>query len=367
MSTDAPILEIRNLQVRRGGATVLDIADLSVAAGEVLCLIGPNGAGKSTLLLTLARLLKSSGGDIAFRGQRIDSNHSLLSYRRNLSMVFQESLLFDATVYNNIASGLQIRGMDKNAIKNTVEEYAERFGIRHLIDRAARKLSGGEAQRTSLARAFATKPEIVFLDEPFSSLDPPTRESLMEDFNRVLRETGTTAIMATHDQMEALRLSDRIAVMNQGRIAQIGTPEEIMNTPADAFIASFVGVETILNGEIVRTGAGTVICHVQNGEIEAVGNAKPGERVLCCIRPEHITLSTGAPQEGASARNMFSGRIVRISPMGLFCKISLDCGFFLTAFVTIPSAENLALEEGKPVFASFKATAVHLIRRSARG
>lgn len=338
MSADTPILEIKNLQVQRGGAPVLDISSLALAGGEILCLIGPNGAGKSTLLLTLARLLKSSKGEISFKGRRIDSNHSMLTYRRNLSMVFQEPLLFDTTVYENIASGLKIRGMNKNEIKDIVEEYAERFGIYPLIDRSAKKLSGGEAQRTSLARAFATKPEIVFLDEPFSSLDPPTRESLIGDLDRVLRETGTTAIMATHDQMEALRLSDRIAVMNQGRIAQIGTPEAIMNTPADAFIASFVGVETILNGEIVRTGAGTVICHVQNGEIEAVGNAKPGERVLCCIRPEHITLSTGAPQEGASARNMFSGRIVRISPMGLFYKISLDCGFFLTAFVTILSA-----------------------------
>ncbi len=364
MSADTPILEIKDLQVKRGGVAVLDISRLSLAGGEILCLIGPNGAGKSTLLLTLARLLKSSRGDIAFMGKRIVSNHSLLTYRRNLSMVFQEPLLFDTTVFENIASGLTIRGMNKNETTDIVEEYAERFGIRHLIDRSAKKLSGGEAQRTSLARAFAVRPEIVFLDEPFSSLDPPARESLMEDLDRVLRETKTTTIMATHDQTEALRLSDRIAVMNQGKIAQIGTPEEVMNHPVDEFVASFVGVETILNGEIVKTGAGTVICRVQNGEIEAVGNAKPGERVVCCIRPEQVTLSTTLSGGGVSARNTFSGRIVKISSMGLFYKISLDCGFFLTAYVTILSVENLALEEGKSIFASFKATAVHLIRRS---
>ena len=119
---------------------------------------------------------------------------------------------------------LKIRGMGQDEIRRVVEEYLERFGISHLINRSARKLSGGEAQRTSLARAFAIKPEIIFLDEPFSSLDPPTRESLIEDLQRILRETNTTAVMATHDQMEALRLSDQIAVMNQGKIAQIGSP-----------------------------------------------------------------------------------------------------------------------------------------------
>lgn len=365
MNADKSILEIRNLQVNRGGAAVLDIPCLSLSEGEVLCLIGPNGAGKSTLLLTLARLLKSFKGEIVFKGQRIESNNAILTYRRNLSMVFQEPLLFNTTVFENVASGLKIRGMGKSEIKDIVEEYLERFGIGHLAGRSAKKLSGGEAQRTSLARAFATKPEIVFLDEPFSSLDPPTRESLMEDLDRILRETGKTTIMATHDQMEALRLSDRIAVMNQGKIAQIGTPEEVMNHPVDEFVASFVGVETILSGEIVKTGAGTVICRVQNGEIEAVGDAKPGERVVCCIRPEQVTLSTTLSRNGVSARNTFPGKIVRISPMGLFYKISLDCGFFLTAYVTIPSVENLALEEGKSVFASFKATAVHLIRRFA--
>jgi tungstate transport system ATP-binding protein len=364
MNPEKSILEIRNLQVKRGGVTVLNIPHLDVPEGKVLSLIGPNGAGKSTLLLALSRLLKSVQGDLVFRGQTIDKNHSLFAYRRKIAMVFQEPLLFDTTVFENVASGLKIRGMQHNEVRQVTADCLERFGISHLAGRSARKLSGGEAQRTSLARAFATKPEIVFLDEPFSSLDPPTRESLVEDLDRILQETGTSTIMATHDQMEALRLSDRIAVMNQGKIAQIGTPEEVMNHPVDKFVASFVGVETILSGEIVRTGAGTVICRVQNGEIEAVGDAKPGERVVCCIRPEHVTLSTGPSRDGVSTRNTFPGKIIRIAPMGLFCRISLDCGFFLTAYVTIPSAENLALEEGNSVFASFKATAVHLIRRS---
>ena len=363
MSADAPMLEIRNLQVRRGGAPVLQIPSLSLPGGEVLCLIGPNGAGKSTLLLTLARLLKSSKGEIAFKGQPITSNKAILAYRRSLSMVFQEPLLFDSTVFENVASGLNIRGMNKDEIKDIVAEYAERFAIGHLMDRSARKLSGGEAQRTSLARAFATKPEMVFLDEPFSSLDPPTRESLIEDLDRVLRETKTTTLMATHDQVEALRLSDRIAVMNRGSIVQIGTPEAVMNYPVDEFVASFVGMQTIFEGVVIKTYDGVFVASVAGRDIEAVGQVAVGDRVLCFIRPENVTLSIEHSHEKTSARNIFPGRIDKIIPMGLFCKIHVDCGFPIMAYVTHQSMENLSLMAQKSIFASFKATAVHVVRK----
>jgi tungstate transport system ATP-binding protein len=363
MNADKAILAIRNLQVKRGGVPVLNIPHLDVPEGKVMSLIGPNGAGKSTLLFALSRLLKSVQGDIVFRGQTIDKNHSLFAYRRKIAMVFQEPLLFDTTVFENVASGLKIRGMRHHEIGQVVDEYLGKFGISHLVDRSARKLSGGEAQRTSLARAFATKPEIIFLDEPFSSLDPPTRESLTGDLERILRETGTTTIMATHDQMEALRLSDRIAVMNQGKIAQIGTPEQVMNHPVDEFVASFVGMETVFSGHVTKTYDGTFITSVSGREVEAVGAVKPGEKVICFIRPEHVTLSTGSSDEMTSARNVFRGAIVKIIPMGLFHKIQLDCGFSLVAYVTHQSLENMSLKEKDHVYASFKATAVHVIRK----
>ena len=363
MNTDTSILEVRDLHVRRGGVKVLDISHLAVSEGKVLSLIGPNGAGKSTLLLALSRLVKSVQGDIIFRGQTVDTNHNLFAYRRKIAMVFQEPLLFDTTVFENVASGLKIRGMKRNETKLVVEEYLERFGIHHLGDRSARKLSGGEAQRTSLARAFAIKPEIIFLDEPFSSLDPPTRESLMEDLDRILRETGTTAIMATHDQIEALRLSDRIAVMNQGKIAQIGTPEQVMNHPVDEFVASFVGMETVFSGHVTKTYDGTFITSVSGREVEAVGAVKPGAKVICFIRPENVTLSRNLSEETTSARNIFPCAIDKIIPMGLFHKIQLDCGFSLVAYVTHQSLENMSLKEKDHVYASFKATAVHVIRK----
>ncbi len=238
----------------------------------------------------------------------------------------------------------------------------ERFGIRHLADRSACKLSGGEAQRTSLARAFATRPEIIFLDEPFSALDPPTREGLMADLDSILKETKTTALMATHDQAEALRLSDRIAVMNEGRIVQIGCASEVMNHPLNEFVASFVGVETILKGTVTAYHRGMIVINVAGQEIEAVGDVLPDVGVTCCIRPEHITLTRETAGRVTSARNTIPGTITSIQNTGLLYKVHLNCGFELVAYITSTSLEELALNVGDCIVAIFKATAVHVIR-----
>jgi tungstate transport system ATP-binding protein len=356
------LLKVENLLVRRGGVTVLDISGLEVFQGQVLSLIGPNGAGKSTLMLTLAGLLKPAWGSVFFRGELITDGG--FAYRRHIAMVFQEPLLFDTTVFENVAAGLKIRSMDRGDIARTVREYLDRFGISHLAKRSARKLSGGEAQRTSLARAFVTRPEIIFLDEPFSALDPPTREALTGDLERILRETRTTAIASTHDQTEALRLADRIAVVNAGKIAQIGPVAEVMNRPADEFVASFVGVETVQRGRVVRVSDGVFTAVIAGGrEIEAVGQMEIGAGVLCCIRPEHVTLSGTPAPLGSSARNVFRATIRKITPLGLFYRVRLDCGFDLVSYVTRQSLEKLALAEGSEVTASFKATAVHVIPR----
>jgi len=217
-----------------------------------------------------------------------------------------------------------------------------------------------------LARALAIQPEILFLDEPFASLDPPTRESLMEDLEKILRQTNTTTIFATHDRMEALRLSDRIAVMNQGRILQIGPPDEVMNQPRDEFIASFVGVETILTGLVFKKGRGSFMVAVDGQAVEAVGETEVGETVVLCIRPENVTIAVPTHPEATSARNVFPARITKIVPLGLYYKIHLDCGFPLVAYVTGHSLENLSLQEAQNVSASFKATAIHVIRKTKK-
>ncbi len=366
MTAPASLLAVKELQVRRGGSLVLDISSLTVEEGTILSLIGPNGAGKTTLMQTLACLLKPHGGEFFFKGRKVFSNNGLLQYRRRLAMVFQEPMLFDTTVFQNVASGLKIRGMDRSEMGQRVKQNLQRFGISHLMDRSARKISGGEAQRTALARALAIQPELLFLDEPFASLDPPTRESLMEDLEKILRQTNTTTIFATHDRTEALRLSDRIAVMNQGRILQVGPPDEVMNQPGDEFIASFVGVETILTGRVVRKGLGSFVASIEGQEVEAVGEVEIGEPVVFCIRPENVTLAATSRPEATSARNVFQAMITRILPLGLYYKINLDCGFPLVAYVTGHSLENLSLQEGQVVSASFKATAIHVIRKTPK-
>jgi tungstate transport system ATP-binding protein len=363
IQADAVLLQARNILIRRGGVPVIDIPELAIEHGRVVSLIGPNGAGKSTLMLALASLLKPHQGTIYFHGQPVDSRNSRAAYRRKLAMVFQEPLLFDTTVFENVASGLKLRGRSRGEINLTVEEQLARFGISHLAGRSARKLSGGEAQRTSLARAFAIGPEIVFLDEPFASLDPPTRDALVDDLHAILRQTRTTAVIATHDRMEALRLSDIIAVMFSGTIVQTGTPGEVMNRPRDEQVASFVGTETILSGIVTHVYDGTFAVSIAGTNLEAVGAVSVGEQVVCCIRPEHVTISTDTPAGHSSARNTFMGIIVKISPMGLFYRVYLDCGFPLVSYVTTQSLENLDLGEGKTVAASIKATAVHVIRK----
>jgi tungstate transport system ATP-binding protein len=358
----APVLEVENLLVKRGGVTVLDISSLLIREGEILTLIGPNGTGKSTVLLTLACLLKPFQGSVIFKGQRVDTHQALFAYRRKLAMVFQEPLLFNATVFDNVASGLKIRGMRKEEIRRRVMECLEQFGISHLSRRSALKLSGGEAQRTSLARSFATCPEIIFLDEPFASLDPPGRESMIEDLRGVLRETQTTAILATHDLQEALRLSDRLAVMNEGKIVQIGLPAEVMDHPADLFVASFVGMETVMTGSVVEASEGVFTVSISGHHLQVAGVATPGGKVVCGIRPEHVTLGTEPPGGEPAIRNVLSGKILKILPLGLFYKVYLHCGFMVVAFITRQFGENLSLRVGEDITASFEATAVHVIR-----
>jgi tungstate transport system ATP-binding protein len=362
MTGGARLLTAQNLTVRRGGVQVLEIPEFILNAGEVVSLIGPNGAGKSTLLLALAGLIPHSVGQLTYRGEVLDTDRALFTYRRRLAMVFQEPLLFDGTVFDNVAAGLKIRKMSKDTVIGRVTETLALFSITHLAERSARKLSGGEAQRVSLARAFAIQPEVIFLDEPFGALDPPTRQGLMEDLDRILADTSTAAVLTTHDQLEALRLSDRMLVVNQGRIVQSGTPAEVMNQPCTEFVASFVGMENVLTGQVCKSQAGAIALELAGKKIECLGVGIPGESAVICIRPEHITIETVYQLGESSARNIFQATIRKIIAHGGSQKIYLDCGFPLVVSLTSQSVNNMHLEVGKQVFASFKATSVHLMR-----
>jgi tungstate transport system ATP-binding protein len=234
------LLEVRGLRVVREGRQVLDIEHLAVESGQVLAVVGPNGAGKSSLLLALARLLKPQRGEILFNGQSADGI-SDLTYRRRIGLVLQEPLLLDTSVYENVAAGLRFRHIPKAEITRRVEIWLERLGIASLGRRPATKLSGGEAQRVSLARAFALQPELLLLDEPFSSLDSPTRAHLLEDLHVLLAATSTTTILITHDLKEAASLAGWVAVLLDGQLRQVGSPDQVFSAPVDAEVATFLG------------------------------------------------------------------------------------------------------------------------------
>jgi len=238
MMKKTPLLQAAGLRIRRGGVQVLDLPCFSISAEEKVAVIGPNGAGKSSLLLGLACLIQRECGTITFQGEEVTPRGET-RFRRRIAMVFQEPLLFDTTVLDNVAEGLRIRGSGRAEARKAAMESLELFSVGHLAGRSAHKLSGGEAQRVSLARAFAVRPELILMDEPFSSLDLPTRIVLAEDLGRILHESGTAALIATHDRIEALRVVERLVVMEGGKIIQEGTPQEVMAQPANAFVAAF--------------------------------------------------------------------------------------------------------------------------------
>ena len=346
----------------RGDIQALSLPVFSLHEGEILGLIGPNGAGKSTLLLCLAGLLAPQRGRLLFEGQPLGTERELVTYRRRVTLVFQEPLLLDTTVEENIGIGLRLRGVGGAERQQRVAESAQRFGIEHLLRRSARELSGGEAQRTSLARACALKPQILLLDEPFSSLDPPTREGLMRDLGQVLKDTHCTAVLATHDLTEALHLADTLAVLRAGEVVQWGPVGEVVNHPVDEFVATFVGMETLLSGRVRDCAAGVFTLEVGDQALVGTGDVTPGQELTVGVRPENVTLSLH-PESETSARNSFPGRVTRVTSRGPFLKVELECGFFLSAYVTARSREELGLVEGREIVASFKATAVHLIRK----
>jgi tungstate transport system ATP-binding protein len=356
------LIKIENIILQRGGATVLDIREFQVQQGRILALIGPNGAGKSTLLLMLAGLLKPCQGKFYFQGKPVESRADLATLRRNAAVVFQEPLLLNSSVYENVAMGLKFRRLKNEEIRKSVQSALDYFGIAQLAKRSAKTLSGGEAKRVSLARAFAIKPQIILLDEAFNSLDPPTRETVIDDLKQILEETKITAVLASHDREETLRLAQDVSVMNNGRIVQSGKTAEIFNQPDSEFVANFVGTGTILEGKVNSCAAGHMVISINGKVIEAVGDCSIGQKVFCCLRPENVTVSNYT-QGKISARNIFEAKVSKIVRQGFFYKLTLDCGFPLVAYITIPSYEDLGIAKGGTVIASFKATAVHVIRR----
>jgi len=235
----AQVLLAKELQVIRGARTILDIPHLAVRTGEVMAIIGPNVAGKSTLMQVLSYLIKPTKGEVLFHGEPCRKGKSLLSARRRMATVFQDSFLLDGSVFFNVAAGLRLRGYSFPEIKAKTNYWLERFGVIHFANRHIRGLSGGEAQRVSLARAFAVEPEVLFLDEPFTSLDAPTKVRLMDELEQVIKATKVTTLFVTHDADGIPFYVDRLLVLEQGLIDQEADPLQMLKNPATPFVKAF--------------------------------------------------------------------------------------------------------------------------------
>lgn len=352
------ILEARDLRVARGGREVVRVSHLAVEEGGALAVLGPNGAGKSSLLLALATLLPADG-ELRFRGAAVTDQQA---YRRRIAVVFQRPLLLDRSVGENAALGLTLRGVAAGQRRARAAGALARLGIGHLANRSAVGLSGGEAQRVSIARALAVEPEILFLDEPFAALDAPTREALISDLARAVRETRTTMVLVTHDRDEALSLTDRVAVVLAGGLRQLDRAETVFASPASPEIAAFLGVDNVLPSRVEQVTPELTTLRVGTARFEVTAEPPPGDEFpLVCIRPDDVILTRSGLS--SSARNSFPGTILRLEPIGRRMRVVLDCGFPLIAHVTVSSARELGLSEGDLVTASFKATVPHLLAR----
>ncbi len=269
-----------------GTVTVLGGVDLKVAQGEFVSLLGPSGCGKTTLLRAVAGLLGLDRGTVTLDGQDLTG---LPPHRRDVGVVFQNYALFPhLTVAENVAFGLKARGKKGAETQEAVKRFLDLVHLSDFAGRSVRALSGGQQQRVAVARALAVRPKLLLLDEPFSALDRKLREAMQIDLRRLLRELGTTSVFVTHDQDEALTMSDRIAVMNGGAIEQLDAPQAIYHRPATAFALEFVGLSTKLAGTVRGAEGDTVVVDTAFGPLRAAGNFVPGADVLLAVRPERI-------------------------------------------------------------------------------
>jgi molybdopterin-binding protein len=346
-------VQVQNLQVDLDEFHLRDIT-LDVASGETFVILGPTGAGKTVLLETIAGLYHPEKGHILINDENVTG---LPPERRGVGFVYQDYALFPhLNVAGNIAFGPKLRGLEKSAIEKRVTETSELLTIDHLLHRRPETLSGGEQQRVALARALVVEPRLLLLDEPLSALDPETRESLQREMARLHRELGTTTIHVTHDFEEAVALGDRIAVVHEGRITQVGLPEDIFRRPSSEFVARFVGVRNVFRGEIRCQENGHQIFSLDGLEI-AVLTDRSG-MVHASLRPEDIVLSKEPFR--SSARNVLKGTITDIVDRGTLIYVTVDVPPSFICAITRTSLEEMALKESAEVHIAFKASAVHI-------
>jgi len=356
---DESLLALRDIQVVYGNKSALQVTRLDIQSREVLALLGPNGAGKTTLLKVMGLLQPPYAGKVYFHGREAGSSNAL-AIRRRIANVFQEPLLLNATVYQNAALGLRLRGLGNHEIEIRLRPWLERLGIAHLSERSARTLSGGEAQRTSLARALVLEPELLLLDEPFAALDPASRAELLRDFHRIVEESKITTVFVTHDRDEAFSLAKRVGVLKEGRLLQLDSRENVFLRPQSPAVAEIVGIENCLGGVVASRTDDYAVISVDGARIYARGEFSIGMKVVVCLRSDDVTV--GARNSATKEQNRFIGKITEVSPGMLQRRLTLESGSLrLVALMDRKQYVELAVAAGDEVAAVFSPKAIHLI------
>lgn len=361
----APVMLARDLSVARGDRTLVRVRRFEVRSGLVHVVLGTNGAGKSTLLKALNGL-EQADGTLEFEGVPVRGATARLALRRRTAAVAQKPYLLSISVLNNVASGLRYRGAGRREARAAANEALELLGVAHLAERKPAGLSGGEAQRVSIARALACDPSVLFLDEPIAALDPPTRRSLVTDLLQILDHRGIAAVWVTHDRDEALAVGDTVTFLEMGEVVQSGSALEVFSRPATQSLATFLGLDTYLEGTVVAGDDGDLRFILPKGRELACGEASLGHAVAC-IPPEDVVLLTTAPQHNMSLRNVLQGTVREVRPDARLLRVIVAADDLdIAALVTKAAFEELGLSIGAPVAAAFKAAALHPIPRHER-
>jgi len=360
------VLRANALQRAYGGRNVVDIDELEVRRGEILALLGPNGSGKSTLFRMLLLIERADSGEISFLGRPVRAGDK--TARERMAGVFQQPFLFGGNVRDNIGFGLNAQRVDAADRKRRIEAAATAFGIENLMSAHVRTLSGGEAQRVALARAFALQPEVLLLDEPTANLDALVKRTFREDIERAARTQAGAVVLITHDMAEALGVADRVAVLDNGRVVQSGTPEDLLNDPRTPFVASFTGAELLLDGTIAAVAEELVHVDVGGAFVWATlprdraWTPHKGMRTHVAYRPEDVLISSPDSSFEMSARNHYRLKVASLSGSGGLVRLRLEGNPQLTALITRTSVESLELRPGREVIAHLKATALRALR-----
>lgn len=348
-------LELLNVTKRFGQVAAVRDLTLTVMPGEFFCLLGPSGCGKTTTLHMIAGFIAPDEGDIRLMGRSITS---IPPNKRNVGVVFQDYALFPhMTARANIGYGLAIRRTPPDEIARKVTALLDLVKLEHAADRRPREMSGGEQQRTAVARALAISPGVLLLDEPLSNLDAKLRFQVGQELKRIQRETGVTSVMVTHDQQEAFALADRVAVMRAGRVEQLGSLENLYKSPVNIFVSQFIGQANLLAGVVLEVGR-VITVRGESHLFEANGDAglcKRGDRVHVVVRPEAIRISRERPTTSRS----YEGQIVQRSYFGSFAHygVRLADG----THVEVKTAPESDLPLGEPVHLWWEPSAAALV------